>query len=103
MCSNRYINNSFNNNNTTINADDELATGGTTGCAYSRASEYSFPSNLRYGSAYVPVQTFRTVYSPEDGLSYGTMYPELVRPYYPNQSMAEMDYLRNYNERGCRM
>ena len=91
MCTNRFINNSFNNN--TTNSDDGF--GMTTG--YN-----NLPSNVRYGYAYVPVQTLRTVYSPNEGLAYGTMFPELVSPYYPNQSMNEIDYLRNYNERGCR-
>ena len=90
MCSNRYINNSFNNN---ANNWDDLM--GTT--SYGR-----LPSNLRYGNAYVPVQSLRNVYSPREGLGYGTMFPELVFPYSPNQSLAEINYLRNYNERGCR-
>ena len=86
MCNN----NSFNNN--TLNIDDRF---GTIGCN-------SFPTVLRYGNAYVPNQTFKTVFSPAEGLANGTMFPELVNPYYPNQSLAEMNYLRNYNERGCR-
>lgn len=89
MCNNRYINNSFNNN--ANNWDDLLET----------SNNNSLPSNLRYGNAYVPVQTFRTVYSPTEGLSYGTMFPELVFPYSPNQSLSEMNYLRNYNESRC--
>ena len=60
------------------------------------------PNNLRYGNAYVPVQVLRNVYSPQEGLMYGTMFPELVYPYYPNQSLTEVNYLKNYNERGCR-
>ena len=91
MCTNRFINNSFNNNtNNNNNSDDGF---GTT-CS-------GLPTNLRYGSAYVPVQTLRTVYQPQEGLAYGTMFPELVRSYYPNQSLEEINYLRNYNERGC--
>ena len=54
MCNNRYINNSFNNN--ANNWDDLVGTS-----SYSR-----LPSNLRYGNAYVPVQTLRTVYSPAE-------------------------------------
>ena len=91
MCNNRYINNSFNNN--TTNFDDGLG----------MTSYASLPTNLRYGNAYVPVQTFRTVYSPAEGLRNGTMFPELLSSYYPNQSLAEINYLRNYNERGCRI
>ena len=88
MCTNRFINNSFNNN--TNSSDDGFG-----------VTSYGLPSNMRYGSAYVPVQVLRTVYLPQEGLSSGTMFPELVSPYYPNQSIAENNYLRNYNERGC--
>ena len=92
MCTNRFINNSFNNN--TTNSDDGFVTP-------NYSSNYGLPSNMRYGSAYVPVQVLRTVYLPQEGLESGTMFPELVRNYYPNQSMDEINYLRNYNERGC--
>ena len=88
MCTNRFINNSFNNN--TTNSDDRF---GTTSCG--------LPSNMQYGNSYVPVQVLRTVYMPREGLSAGTMFPELVSPYYPNQSIDEINYLKNYNERGC--
>lgn len=88
MCTNRFINNSFNNN--TTNSDDGFT-----------APNYGLPSNMRYGSAYVPVQVLRTVYLPQEGLESGTIFPELVRNYYPNQSMDEINYLRNYNERRC--
>ena len=99
MCSNRCNNiittNSFNNNFEDANAS---TSGDTT-----PVNNYTSPSTMvmRYGNAYVPVQTFRTVYTPANGLSNGTMFPELVRNYVPNQSFAEMNYLRNYNERRC--
>ena len=91
MCTNRYNNintittNSFNNNG----FDDDFAN-----------SNYAMP-NMRYGRSYVLPQTLRSVYSPAEGLNNGTMFPELVSMYYPNQSLAEMNYLRNYNERRC--
>ena len=87
MCTNKFVNNSFNNNTTSPEDSFGLTNSG-------------LPTNLRYGYAYVPVQALRTVYSP-NGLSYGTMFPELVSPYYPNQSMDEINYLKNYNERRC--
>ena len=90
MCNNGSINNSFN----TINNPNDILENN----CYS-----NLPSNLRYGNAYVPVQTFRTVYSPSEGLARGTMFPELVSTYYPNQSLAEINYLKNYNESRCRM
>ena len=91
MCENRcnnFIENSFNNNFTSDT--DGLATGG-----------FTFPTNVRYGNAYVPIQMFRTVYTPANGLANGTMFPELVSPYTPNQSMAEVEYLRNFRESRC--
>ena len=59
-------------------------------------------TNLMYGHAYVPNQTLTTIYSPEQGLDNGTMFPELVSVYVPNQSLATMNYLKNYNWGGCR-
>lgn len=60
MCSNRFINNSFNNNRTNFDDNDDNDFG---------TASYGLPTNLRYGSAYVPVQTFRTVYSPSERIS----------------------------------
>lgn len=58
-------------------------------------------SNMKYGNSYVPVQILRTVYLPKEALSYGSSFPELVSPYYPNQSLDEINYLKNYNEGRC--
>ena len=58
-------------------------------------------SNLMYGHAYTPNQTFSTIYSSEQGLAHGTMFPELVSYYAPNQSLATMNYLRNASRGGC--
>lgn len=37
----------------------------------------------------------------ENGLANGTMFPELVSLYRPDQSLEEMNYLKNANERRC--
>ena len=60
-----------------------------------------FTAHPMYGHAYVPVQTMTKIFSPQDGLNHGTIFPELVSPYVPLQSMAENNYLKNYNEGGC--
>ena len=60
-----------------------------------------FPSKIMYGHAYTPNQTFSTIYSAEQGLAHGTMFPELVSYYAPNQSLATMNYLRNASRGGC--
>ena len=59
-----------------------------------------FPSNPMYAQSYVPVQQMEEVFKPEIGLKMGTIYPELVSPYMPGQSMAEIAYLESSNEIG---
>ena len=60
-----------------------------------------FTAYPMYVHAYVPVQTMTKIFEPHDGLNQGTIFPELVSPYVPLQSMAENRFLRNYNEGGC--
>lgn len=62
-----------------------------------------FPMNPMYGQSYVPWQTMGKTFTPEAGLNMGTIYPELVRPYRPCQSMEEINYLRESNKirEGC--
>lgn len=62
-----------------------------------------FPSNPMYGNSYVPNQTLNTTFMPEVGLKLGTLFPELVRPYMPGQSMDEIKYLKETNsiKEGC--
>lgn len=60
-----------------------------------------FTANPMYGHAYTPVQTMKKIFTPEEGLENGTIFPELVSPYVPLQSVAENQYLKNYNEGGC--
>lgn len=56
-----------------------------------------FPENVMYGYAYVPRQRMGQIYRPEDGLSRGTIFPELVSNYEPCDSMEEIMYLRGGN------
>ena len=62
-----------------------------------------FPENPQYGNSYVPNQILKTTFMPNVGLKLGTIFPELVRPYMPGQSMKEIEYLRNTNKvkEGC--
>ena len=53
-----------------------------------------FPNKVLYGNAYVPNQKLRNVFSPEEGLRKGTMFPELVSMYNPCQSMEVIEYLK---------
>lgn len=59
-----------------------------------------FPSNPMLAQSYVPIQYMDKTFTPCCGLKMGTIFPELVSPYYPGQSMREIDYLRERNEIG---
>ena len=49
-----------------------------------------FPSNPMLGQSYVPLQEMDKTFTTCCGLKMGTIFPELVSPYMPGQSMAEM-------------
>lgn len=53
-----------------------------------------FPNKVLYGNAYVPNQKLRNVFSAEEGLKKGTMFPELVSMYNPGQSMEVIEFLQ---------
>ena len=55
----------------------------------------SFPENYLYGYAYTPNFCMRKTFTPECGLENGTIFPELVSPYSPGQSIDFIEYLRN--------
>ena len=69
-------------------------------CGFDMDSVSQFPSNPMYGQSYVPIQTMNKVFNPETGLKMGTIYPELVSPYSPCQSIREIELLKNSNEIG---
>ena len=59
-----------------------------------------FPSNTMFGQSYVPWQTMDKTFTPCVGLKMGTIFPELVSPYMPGQSMEEIEYIRRTNNIG---
>ena len=59
-----------------------------------------FPSNPMLAQSYVPIQYMDKTFTPFCGLRMGTIFPELVSPYRPGQSMEEINYLRARNEIG---
>lgn len=65
--------------------------------------ESPFPSNPMFGQSYVPNQVLNTTFTPEVGLKMGTIFPELVSPYMPCQSMEEIEFIRKMNQikEGC--
>ena len=52
-----------------------------------------FPQNPMLAQSYVPIQYMNKTFKPEIGLRMGTIFPELVSPYRPGQSMEEIKYL----------
>lgn len=59
-----------------------------------------FPTNPIYGQSYVPIQILDRTFKPAVGLKNGTIFPELVSPYCPNQSIEEMEFIRMNNKIG---
>ena len=72
------------------------------GCGFDEEDD-GFPTNPMYAQSYVPVQVMNDTYTPCVGLSKGTIFPELVSPYCPGQSMALLEYIRDTNtiKEGC--
>lgn len=70
----------------------------TCSCGFTNTS--AFPQNWMYGHCYVPHQRMNQIYTPEIGLKMGTIFPELVSPYCPNQSLETINYLKNSNTIG---
>lgn len=69
-------------------------------CGFDEDTSNIFPSNPMLAQSYVPLQEMDKTFTPCCGLKMGTIFPELVSPYTPGQSMAENDYLRRTNEIG---
>lgn len=70
-------------------------------CACGFDEEFSvFPENPMFGQSYVPWQVMDKVYKPEIGLKMGTIFPELVSPYSPNQAQEIMEYIEATNKIG---
>ena len=66
--------------------------------------EYNiFPENPMLGQSYVPMQYMTKTFKQCVGLKMGTIFPELVSPYVPCQSMRENEYIAKTNmiKEGC--
>ena len=72
------------------------------GCGFN-TEESVFPSNPMLAQSYVPIQTLDKTFTPCCGLKNGTIFPELVSPYEPCDSMRFINYLkmRNTIGEGC--
>lgn len=59
-----------------------------------------FPENPMFGQSYVPIQYMNKTFEPEVALKMGTLFPELVSPYVPCQSLEEIAYIKATNKIG---
>ena len=59
-----------------------------------------FPQNPALGQSYVPIQMMGETFKPCVGLKNGTLFPELVSPYSPGDSMKEIKFLEATNNIG---
>ena len=69
-------------------------------CGFDMDTESVFPNNPMLAQSYVPIQKMNKVFTPDIGLKMGTIFPELVSPYMPCQSIREIEYIRNNNSLG---
>lgn len=62
-----------------------------------------FPENPMLAQSYVPWQYMDKTFRPRVGLKMGTVFPELVSPYMPCQSMRTNEFLEATNTvgKGC--
>lgn len=76
----------------------------TDSCECGFDEEYNvFPENPMLAQSYVPIQYMDKTFKPCAGLKMGTIFPELVSPYEPGQSMREIEYIESMNKigKGC--
>ena len=62
-----------------------------------------FPENPTLAQSYVPIQYMDKTFKPCVGLKMGTIFPELVSPYKPCQSIEEIEFIKATNKigKGC--
>ena len=59
-----------------------------------------FPVSPMFAQSYVPTQRMDKTFKPCVGLQKGTIFPELVDPYYPCQSIDFINYIKKTNKIG---
>ena len=106
----KCMNNSYNNDNSCEENEGLLETSCQDvvsyeqyedGCSCGFDEEYNvFPENPMLAQSYVPIQYMNKTFKPGVGLKMGTIFPELVSPYVPGQSMEEIEYLKRRNTIG---
>lgn len=68
-------------------------------CGFNQ-EESVFPMNPTLAQSYVPIQTMNKTFTPCVGLRMGTIFPELVSPYSPCQSIEENAFIKAMNTIG---
>ena len=69
-------------------------------CGFDEEYHDVFPSNPMLAQSYVPIQFMDKTFKPCVGLRNGTIFPELVSPYMPGQSMNEIAFIKATNRIG---
>lgn len=59
-----------------------------------KSVQTGFPTNYIFGYCYVPNQMINETFTPPAGLCRGTIFPELVSPYEPDDSIKFINYLK---------
>ena len=112
------MNNNYQENSCELNNDiiEEKCSNSNNSCSCCNQNDYVdccecgfdeeynvFPENPMLAQSYVPIQYMDKTFKPCVGLKMGTIFPELVSPYVPGQSMEEINYIRQTNRigKGC--
>ena len=92
-----YMPNSTSNMNYNYNNYDDACD-----CGYDMPDS-GFPENPVLAQSYVPIQKMGKTFVPRVGLKMGTIFPELVSPYMPCQSLEEIAFIKAMNtvKEGC--
>ena len=69
-------------------------------CGFDDEYKSVFPEDPMLAQSYVPYQFMDKTFKPAVGLKMGTIFPELVSPYCPGQSMEVIRYLESTNKIG---
>ncbi len=106
---NNYLNNSTSCMNKDViekscnNISNETEYNQNCSCGFDDEESNVFPEYPSLAQSYVPIQTMTETFKPCNGLKNGTIFPELVSPYSPGDSMKEINYLKCTNpiREGC--
>lgn len=69
-------------------------------CGFDEGVTPVLPENPMLAQSYVPYQHMDKTFRPCFGLKMGTIFPELVSPYRPGQSMEEIEFIKCKNSIG---